>query len=169
MERKHPANLFVRACITKALFKLMKKKDYRAISVSELVKTAGVSRNSFYRNYQSFDEILRQYLMGKTTAWWSEFIACPDRYPHIINEMFRHFLDMQEEIVLLYKAGLSHLFMEHIILCGKESLTGEIQNAYQTAFMSGGLCGVTNEWILRGMKETPDEMERIFLNQGVAG
>lgn len=165
MERKHPANLFVRDCITKALFRLMKKKDYHDISISELAKTAGVSRNSFYRNYQSLDEILRQYLAEQTSAWWSGFIAEPDRYPHVIAEMFQHFLNMKEELGLLYKAGLSHLFMEHIVLCGKQSLTGEVSNAYQTAFMSGGLWGLTNEWVLRGMKETPEEMEALFLHQ----
>ncbi len=165
MERKHPANLFVRDCITKALFKLMKKKNYYNISISELVKTAGVSRNSFYRNYQSVDEILRQYLTEHTSAWWSGFIAEPDRYSHVISEMFQHFLNMQEELRLLYKAGLSHLLMEHIIMCGKQSLTGEVSNAYQTAFMSGGLWGLTNEWVLRDMKETPEEMELLFFHQ----
>lgn len=169
MERKHPVNLFVRDCITKALFRLMKKKNYHDIGISELVKEAGVSRNSFYRNYQSVNEILRQYLAEQTTAWWSDFITHPDRYPHVIAEMFQHFLNMQEEIKLLYKAGLSHILMEHIILCGKQSLTGEIDNAYQTAFMSGGLCGLTHEWVLRGMKETPDEMEMLFHKQGVTG
>ena len=49
MERKHPGNLFVRDCITEALFKLMKSKDFNDITVSMLVKTAGVSRNSFYQ------------------------------------------------------------------------------------------------------------------------
>ena len=79
---------------------------------------------------------------------------------------YSQFLNMREEILLLYRAGLSHLLMEHIILCGKQSLTGEVSNAYQTAFMSGGLCGLTNEWILRGMKETPAEMQALFLMQG---
>lgn len=164
MERKHPANLFVRDCITQALFKLMKSKNYHDITVSALVKTAGVSRNSFYRNYQSIEDILRQYLVEQTSQWWNEYIADPN--PNIIAETFQHFLNMREEILLLYRAGLSHLLMEHIILCGKQSLTGEVSNAYQTAFMSGGLCGLTNEWILRGMKETPAEMQALFLMQG---
>ena len=164
MERRHPANLFVRDCITKALFKLMKSKNYHDITVSALVKTAGVSRNSFYRNYQSIEDILRQYLVEQTSQWWNEYIADPN--PNIIAETFQHFLNMREEILLLYRAGLSHLLMEHIILCGKQSLTGEVSNAYQTAFMSGGLCGLTNEWILRGMKETPAEMQALFLMQG---
>lgn len=165
MERKHPANLFVRECITTALFQLMKKKRYEDISISELVNTAGVSRNSFYRNFGSLDEILRQYLIERTASWWSDFIADPDRYIHVIAEMFQHFADMKDEMNLMYSAGLSHLLMEHIIRCGKQSLTGETHNAYRTAFMSGGLFGLTNEWILRGMKETPADMEMLFLRQ----
>lgn len=167
MERKHPANLFVRDCITKALFKLMKDKDYQDITVSAIVRTAGVSRNSFYRNYQSIEDILRQYLIEQTSKWWAEYLA--HLHPNVIEETFQHFLNMREAILLLYKAGLSHLLMEHIALCGKQSLTGEISNAYQTAFMSGGLWGLTNEWIMRGMKETPQQMQALFLTQGQQG
>ena len=93
MERRHPANLFVRDCITKALFKLMKSKNYHDITVSALVKTAGVSRNSFYRNYQSIEDILRQYLVEQTSQWWNEYIADPN--PNIIAETFQHFLNMR--------------------------------------------------------------------------
>ena len=75
MERKHPGNLFVRDCITEALFKLMKSKDFNDITVSMLVKTAGVSRNSFYRNYQSMEDIIRQYLIERTSQWWAEYLA----------------------------------------------------------------------------------------------
>ena len=73
---------------------------------------------------------------------------------------------MRETIQLLYRSNLSHLLMEHIVMCGRESLTGDAANAYQTAFMSGGLCGLTNEWIMRGMKETPKDMQLLFIAQG---
>lgn len=72
---------------------------------------------------------------------------------------------MKEEINLIYGAGLSWLLMEHIFLCGRQSLTGEVCSDYRTAFMSGGLWGLTNEWVLRDMKETPDEMEKLFTDQ----
>ena len=167
MERTHPANIFVCECITQSLFRLMKRKQYHKITVTDIVREAGVSRNSFYRNFQSVEEIITQFLEQKTSKWWSEFIAYPDRYPHVISEMFYHFLDMREEIHLLYHAGLSHLLMEHIVVCEKLSQTGEIKNTYQIAFMSGGLCGLVNEWILRGMKESPEEMEHIFSNHKI--
>ena len=164
MKRKHPANLFVRDCITTALFNLMKKKDYREITISEIVKTAGVSRNSFYRNYQSIEDIIRQHMTERTEKWWAEYMA--NLHPHVIEETFQHFLDMKELIQLLYKANLSYLLMEHIFICGKQSLTGELHNTYQTAFTSGGLWGLTNEWVIRGMKESPKEMEALFRMQG---
>lgn len=131
MRRTHPANMFVCECITQSLFRLMKRKPYNKITVTDLVQEAGVSRNSFYRNYQSTEEIIRQFWEEKTSKWWSEFIAYPDRYPHVISEMFYHFLDMKEEIDLLYRAGLSHLLMEHIVLCGRQSLTGELKGQLQ--------------------------------------
>ena len=165
MERTHPANIFVCECITQALFRLMKRKPYHEITVTDIVREAGVSRNSFYRNYQSIQEIITQFLEQKTSEWWNEFITCPDRHPHVISEMFCHFLNMKEEIDILYHAGLSYLLMEHIIRCGKLSQTGEIKNTYQTAFMSGGLCGIVNEWIVQGMKESPEKMEQIFSKQ----
>lgn len=105
----------------------------------------------------------------KTSEWWSRFIVCPDHYPHVISEMFHHFLDMKEEIDLLYHAGLSYLLMNHIIQCGKQSHKGEMRDTYQTVFVSGELCGLVNEWILRGMKDEPEKMEQIFISKSDTG
>lgn len=105
----------------------------------------------------------------KTSEWWSRFIVCPDHYPHVISEMFHHFLDMKEEIDLLYHAGLSYLLMNHIIQYGKQSHKGEMRDTYQTVFVSGELCGLVNEWILRGMKDEPEKMEQIFISKSDTG
>ncbi|OLF47980.1 TetR family transcriptional regulator [Streptococcus cuniculi] len=51
-------NQLTRESIETALLFLLEKKDMRQISISELVKKAGVSRNAFYRNYKSKEEIL---------------------------------------------------------------------------------------------------------------
>lgn len=54
-------NQLTRESIETALLFLMEKKDLKQISISELVKKAGVSRNAFYRNYKSKEEILELY------------------------------------------------------------------------------------------------------------
>ena len=66
MSGTHPANMFVCECITQALFRLMKRRPYHKITVTGLVQEAGVSRNSFYRNYPGIEDIIRrQSLTGE--------------------------------------------------------------------------------------------------------
>lgn len=55
------ANQLTKESIETALLFLLEKKDIKQISVSELVRKAGVSRNAFYRNYKSKEEILEDY------------------------------------------------------------------------------------------------------------
>ncbi|HFI0346119.1 TPA: TetR/AcrR family transcriptional regulator [Streptococcus suis] len=54
-------NQLTKESIETALLFLLEKKDMKQISVSELVRKAGVSRNAFYRNYKSKEEILEVY------------------------------------------------------------------------------------------------------------
>lgn len=54
-------NQLTKESIETALLFLLEKKDMKQISVSELVRKAGVSRNAFYRNYKSKEEILEAY------------------------------------------------------------------------------------------------------------
>ncbi|HEL1845110.1 TPA: TetR/AcrR family transcriptional regulator [Streptococcus suis] len=55
------ANQLTKESIETALLFLLEKKELKQISVSELVRKAGVSRNAFYRNYKSKEEILEDY------------------------------------------------------------------------------------------------------------
>ena len=65
------ANRFTCECLKTALFRLVGQKDFNSISVSELVKEAGVSRTSFYRNYGTMDALLgalRDDIVEKTAT-----------------------------------------------------------------------------------------------------
>ena len=44
--------------IKTAMLELLSKQSYDKISITELVKRAGVSRTAFYRNYTSRDELI---------------------------------------------------------------------------------------------------------------
>ncbi|NQJ22138.1 TetR/AcrR family transcriptional regulator [Streptococcus suis] len=60
-ESNKEANQLTKESIETALLFLLEKKELKQISVSELVRKAGVSRNAFYRNYKSKEEILEIY------------------------------------------------------------------------------------------------------------
>ena len=53
---------YARECMVQALIRLLGEKPLSAISITELTAAAGVSRMTYYRNYQSLDDILRSHL-----------------------------------------------------------------------------------------------------------
>ena len=52
---------FTRMCIGEAVFVLMDKKEYEKIKISDIVKTAGVSRMTFYHYYDTKEEAVQDY------------------------------------------------------------------------------------------------------------
>ena len=52
----------VKHLIRQAFVQLMSKKPYLDITVTDIVKEAGVARASFYRNYHSISEIGRAHV-----------------------------------------------------------------------------------------------------------
>ena len=53
---------FSRDCMVQALMQLLQTKSLSNITISELTERAGVSRMTYYRNYNSMDEIFISYL-----------------------------------------------------------------------------------------------------------
>ncbi len=60
-ERGSTSSIARRSLIV-ALLQLMQTQDFHRISITELTKTAGVSRMSYYRHYQDKREILQDYM-----------------------------------------------------------------------------------------------------------
>ena len=54
------SNLFTKDCIRTALLSLMATEMFEQITVTSIIKRAGVSRGGFYRNYTSKEEVLRE-------------------------------------------------------------------------------------------------------------
>lgn len=48
--------------ITEALLLMMKKKPYNDISVTVLCEKAGVTRMSFYRNFNTKEDVLKAWI-----------------------------------------------------------------------------------------------------------
>ena len=63
MDKRKEANLRVKKNITEALFELMDKKDFSKITVTDIIEEAKVARASFYRNYESKEDILVTFVI----------------------------------------------------------------------------------------------------------
>ena len=71
-------NSYVRGQILRALLELLDEKDLGSVSVSELTERAGVGRASFYRNFESKEDVLRRESRRLTQEWrqrWESWSA----------------------------------------------------------------------------------------------
>lgn len=145
--------------VTAALLRLMETSEYQAISISELAAAAQVSRSSVYRNFIDKDDILQRHLKRLIEAWKQSFEAAQGQ--DFSGSMLRHFYANRDFYLLLYRSGLSWMLHENIKnACGLRPDMPSVA-AYGTASFAGALFGWVDEWISRGMKETPEELEML--------
>lgn len=123
-ERKNEAHDMVMESLTQALLQLMEKKPLSKINVSELCTRAGVGRVSFYRNFDSMDDILVQHLKKCTDEWWRDFSQkdVESFYTDFWPELLEQYRANGHLVRLLYENNASHLIKDHIFACAAPHL-----------------------------------------------
>ena len=157
--KKEQNNSFVKERITHTLLNLMKKYSFEEITITEIVKHASVGRASFYRNFISKEDVLKQYLLKLIQGWIAEFEQSQNL--NLVESLFGHYLKYSETYQLLYKCGLSYLVLETIKVVRGPQPEQENVQAYPSAWIAYGLFGWIDEWMTRGMQESPEEMARL--------
>ena len=151
-----------------AIFNLLKEKEYKDISISELCDKAWVSRCTFYRNYKSMDDIIYQYFIRESQIWWDEnYNLFLKEENYISLSLFKYLLSLKERIIIVYQRGLSYIFEKHIFdsaINGRDIFDKE--QSYSSARVSGAIVGLTNEWVRRGMQDSPEYLAK-FLNKEI--
>ena len=156
-------NTYVKKQITAALLALLKEKPLSEISISELTSRAGIGRVSFYRNYESKEDILKEESERLTREWGRLYESNPESAPEtLFPSLFDFYRDHKDFYTTLYHAGMSSIMMETIVSTIR--ITPEMQNleAYMKAFWAYGIYGWMLEWIKRGMQESGKELLVLF-------
>lgn len=151
-----------------AIFNLLKEKEYKDISISELCNKAWVSRCTFYRNYKDMDDIIYQFFMRQSKKWWeANYAKFLKEEKNVSVSLFEYLLSLKEKILIVYQRGLSHIFEKHIFdsaINGRNIFDKE--QSYSSARVSGSIVGLTNEWVRRGMQDSPEYLAK-FLNKEI--
>ena len=156
-------NTWVKQQITSTLLDLLREKKLADISVSELTEMAGVGRVSFYRNYQTKEDILREESDRLIQEWGKLYEANPESAPEtLFPSLFDFYREHRDFYTTLYEAGMSTIMMDTII--STIQITPEMPNleAYMKLFWAYGIYGWMLEWIKRGMQESGSELIGLF-------
>lgn len=157
MNKKQEANAFVKECITTALIQKMKTTHIDEITITDLISKAGVSRNSFYRNFDSKRDILEKHLLILIQEWGKEFEDRGDI--HAFSEtLLKHYYKHRDFYLLLYQQGLSSMIYENLRTATKLKEASSNPERYGKSMFAGMLFGWLDEWMRQGMPESPEEL-----------
>ncbi|TDL69353.1 TetR/AcrR family transcriptional regulator [Paenibacillus amylolyticus] len=166
MTNKNTRNTFVKLQITNSLLDMLKTKELRTISVSDLTSHAKVSRVSFYRNYREKEDILKEYLYKLIGDWHVEYQESQNTSEEdMLGSLFEHFSEQREFYLLLSKRNMFYLLKD--VLKELYGPKPDYPNfgAYVAAYFSYGLFGWIEEWFARGMQESSEEMTFLLKNR----
>ena len=147
-----------------ALLQLMKDKPLSKISADELTGRAGIGRASYFRNFNSKEEILSAYIEMK----WRKYESSLDLKSYNIGSRYRvlNYLkfcySMKDTNDIIISSGHeSSIFnaYEDIITSNGTDIS------YELSFLTYGLYGVFLHWAKTGYKETPENMTDILINR----
>ncbi|MDE7163800.1 MAG: TetR/AcrR family transcriptional regulator [Clostridiales bacterium] len=143
-----------------ALLKLIEIKPYDEISITELCNKAGVSRTSFYGNFDSKDDILRRIVVELQKEIVSR-IGSPFRRPIGIEWYIALFNLVKEHANILkpiFGAGFQNKYLElvnSVILRHRNMQPAEV---YLRLIFAGGIVNTIAYWLASDMAEPVDKM-----------
>ena len=163
MDKRLEANIRVKKNITDALFSLMKEKKLQDITVSEIVKKAGVARASYYRNFDSKESILYDFGYKLHNEYISNIRFDLNKsltYSSILYT-FKYYFKYKDFILELCRNDLSYMYLEMLNEFVEDAAGDMPANSierYKIYCYTGAVFNMSIKWIEGGTKETPEEM-----------
>ena len=100
-------NNYVRSQILKTLLEMMKEQDFNGIVISNLTDRACVGRASFYRNFASKEDVLRQEANHLASVWKQRYESQEHASPsEILISLLDFYKEHSDFYLALYWAGL---------------------------------------------------------------
>lgn len=158
------AKAFTKECVFLAFINLLKEKNYEDITLTEIAEKAGVSRNAIYRNFESKNLILKNYLNYISLNFINELNKKNiSSYYDYILAVFTHLCSHSKIAKILVSANLSTLLYESFLLIkGSYKVDDSIKNYYES-YRIGSLFFVYVTWLETGCRETPEELTDIMI------
>ena len=162
------SNMFTKECIRTALLSLMAIKIFEQITVTEIIKRAGVSRGGFYRNYQSKEDVLQE-ICSELFQYILEFMTVHKFYENTrlwFIDLFHIIAENQEAYKLLVNAQVPKnvvLEFDEGSILKKLQKNDSALERYRALAIAKGITEIVVVWVKNGMQETPEEMTEIML------
>ena len=166
----NPSAIRSREMLTEALLLLMQKKPYEEISIKDIANKADLNRRTFYRNFESKDDIIFSY-GNKIVSQLGVMIQTKGdfSFPAICESYFDFWLSNLEFLKLLKKNNMLYYLFEqfdyfhdklHLFLPASHAHSED--SHFSSAFALGGFWSILVEWLNDGAVQTPKYMANLI-------
>lgn len=150
--------------LEKAFIELLQTHQVKDITVSDLIKVAGLNRSTFYANYLDIFDLAdktREKLEREFSNLFADYDYFNERSGAL--KMFRHIKENQ----LFYQTYFKLCYDDkHLIsICDPRRVEQEhvAENLkYHIEFFRNGLNAIIKLWLADGCKESPEEMAEVL-------
>ena len=152
-----------------SLERLIKKKSFENISVSELTKVAGISRMTFYRHYHNSIDILNLGVQELLNKFNQTIKYSGDNYAYILK-VVTFFQQHSKFIKLLLNTNQQDLLYQNAsIIIGELAHMNNYLNGlndqekhYYIEYHTTGLMSVIIDWIKNDQVESPTKLAKFI-------
>ena len=156
-------NNYVRSQILKTVLEMMKEQDFNGIVISNLTDRACVGRASFYRNFASKEDVLRQEANHLASVWKQRYESQEHASPsEILISLLDFYKEHSDFYLALYWAGLENIVLNTLL--EQIEISPELPNAvaYLRSSIAYLIFGWIVEWMKRGMPESGTELAKMI-------
>lgn len=158
------SNAITKECIETALISLMDKKNFNEITITDIIQRAGVSRASYYRNYESKEDILSGYIQ----SIFKELSNAMLKYNAVTENrqtwdaLLKAVKKVAPKYKILLEAGFGDRFtIEYASLMNKDVDKSNVKLYYSNIYWAGAISAVLSEWVRNDLDTDPKEIAEI--------
>ncbi len=158
---------------TDSLLDLLRRSSYDVITISEICDNTPLTRRTFYNNFSSKEDVVI-FVCNNLMDRYIEILRSEESVTlATIALRFCQFGASNKELfMLLIENDIYHIFVrvgiKRIVDIGsfvsKNMVDGvsDIQRKYINLFHAVGTLKLFEQWLIGGMKESPEEMSNIY-------
>ncbi len=154
--------------IADAFVLLLKERPYPSISISQICKTAGVSRQTFYSLFESKENIILYELSRKHHFIPGE--TCGKKamdLKDLCQEYSSYIVEKKDFLSLLVRNDI--IYLMHDCLCDSFSACSCFEpdrpdeyRSFMAEFLAGGLSAIARNYIVQGGKLSASELNELI-------
>lgn len=152
--------------IADALFSLMKRKHFQQITVTEICQEAAIGRKTFYRNFDTKEDVVDFKLDFLCVQYHDEIMGMS------LEEQLRHHMifvrDHAELFIALYHNGLAQMSRDKFAILlpvtTPKWTEDPIEQEYLSRYIIAGVEAVERVWTERGFAESVEQVVQIVRN-----